>query len=68
MKQNRSLSKAVFNFASPDLIIFAVNNHISSSKHNCLFVFLESLFMVLIPVSNLQVWVMEFFCTFILEA
>jgi len=27
MKQNRCLSKAVFNFASPDLITFAVNNH-----------------------------------------
>ena len=27
MKQNCCLSKAVFNFASPDLIIFAVNNH-----------------------------------------
>ena len=28
MKQNRSLSKAIFNFASTDLIIFADNNNV----------------------------------------
>ena len=27
MKQNRCLSKAVFNFSSPDLTTFAANNH-----------------------------------------